>query len=47
MKIRLTAGATLVDAAFFANTAIAGHKTIKPNASDSLAKCVKTVLAKH
>ncbi len=45
--IRLTVGATLVAAAFFANTAIAGHETIKPNASDSLGKCVKAALSKH
>jgi len=29
---RLTMGATLIAAAFFANTAVAGHDTIKPKA---------------
>lgn len=44
---RLTVGATLVAATFFANTAIADHQTIKPNANDSLGKCVKAALSKH
>ena len=44
---RLSLGATLVAAVFFANTAIAGHDTIKPKAYDSLGKCVKAALTKH
>lgn len=44
---RLSIGATLIVAAFFANTAIAGNETIKPNAHDSLGKCVKAALAAH
>ena len=44
---RLTMGATLVAAAFFANTAVAGHDTIKPKAYDSLGKCTKAALSKH
>lgn len=44
---RLSMGATLIAAAFFANTAIAGHETIKPKAYDSLGKCVKAALAVH
>jgi uncharacterized membrane protein YkoI len=44
---RLTIGTTLIAAAFFANTAVAGHDTIKPKAYDSLGKCVKAALAKH
>jgi uncharacterized membrane protein YkoI len=44
---RLTMGATLIAAAFFANTAVAGHDTIKLKAYDSLGKCVKAALTKH
>jgi uncharacterized membrane protein YkoI len=44
---RLSMGATLIAAAFFANTAVAGHETIKPKAYDSLGKCVKAALAVH
>jgi uncharacterized membrane protein YkoI len=44
---RLSIGATLIAAAFFANTAIAGNETIKPNAYDSQGKCVKAALALH
>ena len=44
---RLSLGATLIAAAFFANTAVAGHDTIKPKAYDSLGKCVKAALTKH
>ncbi|MDO9144531.1 MAG: PepSY domain-containing protein [Methylotenera sp.] len=44
---RLTMGATLIAAAFFANTAVAGHDTIKPKSYDSLGKCVKAALSKH
>jgi len=43
---RLSLGATLVAAAFFATTAVAGHDTIKPKAYDSLGKCVKAALTK-
>lgn len=44
---RLSAGVALVAAAFFANTAMADHDTIKPKAYDSLGKCVKAALTKH
>jgi uncharacterized membrane protein YkoI len=44
---RLTMGATLIAAAFFANTAVAGHDTIKPKSYDSLGKCVKAALSKR
>lgn len=44
---RLTIGATLVVTAFFANTVMADHDTIKPKAYDSLGKCVKAALTKH
>ncbi len=44
---RLSLGAALVAAAFFANTAVAGHDTIKPKVYDSLGKCVKAALTKH
>lgn len=44
---RLTIGATLIATAFFANTAIAGHETIKLKAYDSLGICVKAALIKH
>ena len=44
---RLSMGATLIAAAFFANTAVAGHETIKPKAYDSLGKCVKAALTVH
>lgn len=44
---RLSIGATLVAVAFFANTAVAGHDTLKPKAYDSLGKCVKSALTKH
>lgn len=43
---RLSLGAALIAAAFFANTAVAGHDTIKPKAYDSLGKCVKAALTK-
>ncbi len=43
---RLSLGTTLIAAAFFANTAVAGHDTIKPKAYDSLGKCVKAALTK-
>lgn len=44
--MRLSIGATLVAAAFFANTALANHDSIKPVAYDSLGKCVKAALTK-
>lgn len=45
--LRLTLGATLVAAAFFANTAVADHGTLKVKPYDSLGKCVKAALAVH
>ncbi len=45
--IRLTIGATLVAAAFFANTAFADHQSIKVSKADSLSKCVKAALTAH
>lgn len=42
---RLSLGATLVAAALFSTSAIAGHDTLKPKAYDSLGKCVKAALA--
>lgn len=44
---RLSLGSTLIAAVFFANSAVAGHDTIKPKAYDSLGKCVKAALTKH
>jgi len=44
---RLSISTTLIATAFFANTAMAGHDTIKPKAYDSLGKCVKAALTKH
>lgn len=44
---RLFIGVTLTATAFFANTALADHNTLKPKAYDSLGKCVKAALAKH
>jgi uncharacterized membrane protein YkoI len=44
---RLSIGSTLIAAAFFTNTAMADHDTIKPKAYDSLGKCVKAALTKH
>ena len=44
---RLSIGATLIAAAFFANTAMAEHANLKPKAHDSLGKCVQSALAKH
>ena len=44
---RLSLGATLIAAAFFTNTALADHDTLKPKAYDSLGKCVKAALSKH
>ncbi len=44
---RLSIGATLIAAAFFANTAMAGHDNLKPKAHDSLGKSVKAALASH
>lgn len=44
---RLSIGAALMAAAFFTNTAMADHDTIKPKAYDSLGKCVKAALTKH
>ena len=44
---RLSMGATLIAAAFFANTAMADHANLKPKAYDSLGKCAKAALAKH
>lgn len=44
--MRLSISATLVAAAFFANTALANHDTIKPVAYDSLGKCTKAALSK-
>lgn len=44
---RLTTIATLVASAFFANTAMADHASIKPKAYDSLGKCVKAALTAH
>lgn len=40
-----TLGASLIAAAFFANTAVAEHGSFKPHAYDSLGKCVKAALA--
>ena len=45
--MRLTIGATLVCTALLANTAFAGHETIKPHKADSLGKCVKAALTAH
>ena len=45
--LRLTVGAGLIAAAFFANTATAGHDSLKPKSHDSLGKCVKAALATH
>ncbi len=45
--LRLTMGASLIAAVFFANTAIAGHDSIKPHQADSLGKCVKAALTAH
>ena len=45
--LRLSLGATLVAAAFFANTAVANHESFKPAAYDSLGKCTKAALTKH
>jgi len=44
---RLTLGSTLIAAAFFANTAMAGHGDMKIKSHDSLGKCVKAAFAKH
>lgn len=41
-----TLGASILAAAFFANTAIAEHGSLKPHAYDSLGKCVKAALEK-
>ncbi|MDZ4142741.1 MAG: PepSY domain-containing protein [Methylotenera sp.] len=43
----LTMSATLVAAAFFANTAMAEHGNMKVKSHDSLGKCVKAALAKR
>lgn len=44
---RLSLGATLIAAAFFANTAVAGHQNFKPKSHDNLGKCVNAALSKH
>ena len=44
---RLSLGSTLIAAVVFANSAFAGHETLKPKAYDSLGKCVKAALNKH
>ncbi|NOS95732.1 MAG: peptidase [Methylotenera sp.] len=44
---RLSLGATLIAAAFFANTAVAGHDGFKPKSHDNLGKCVNAALSKH
>lgn len=44
---RLSMGATLIAAAFFTNTAVAGHGDFKPKSHDSLGKCISAALAKH
>lgn len=44
---RLTIGASLVAMTFLANTAFAGHESIKPHKADSLGKCVKAALSAH
>lgn len=45
--LRLSLGASLVAAAFFANIVVAGHESFTPKAYDSLGKCVKAALSKH
>jgi uncharacterized membrane protein YkoI len=45
--LRLTVGAGLIAAAFFANTAMAGHDSLKPKSHDALGKAVKAALASH
>jgi uncharacterized membrane protein YkoI len=45
--LRLSLGASLIAAVFFANSAMAGHETIKAKNYDSLGKCVKAALTKH
>lgn len=44
--LRLSLGASIVAAVFFANSAMAGHDTIKVKSYDSLGKCVKAALSK-
>ena len=39
--------ATTLTTIFLANTAFAGHETIKPHQADSLGKCVKAALSTH
>lgn len=46
MKLHLSLGAAVL-AAVFTSTAMADHASIKPNAYDSLGKCVKAALSKH
>ena len=47
LSTRLSIGTALIATAFFANTAMADHDTLKPKAYDSLGKCVKAALTKH
>jgi uncharacterized membrane protein YkoI len=47
LSTRLSIGTALIATAFFANTAMADHGTLKPKAYDSLGKCVKAALTKH
>lgn len=47
MMKKLSIGATLVVAAFFANTAMAEHGNMQVKSHDSLGKCVKAAFAKH
>jgi uncharacterized membrane protein YkoI len=46
MMFKQTLVASILAAAFFANTAIAEHGSFKPHAYDSLGKCVKAALEK-
>jgi uncharacterized membrane protein YkoI len=47
LSTRLSIGTALIATAFFSNTAMADHDTLKPKAYDSLGKCVKAALTKH
>ena len=47
LSTRLSIGTVLIATAFFSNTAMADHDTLKPKAYDSLGKCVKAALTKH
>ena len=46
-SLHLSKSTVLIAAAFFANTALADHDTIKPKSYDSLGKCIKAALTKH